>query len=718
VTSVSVIIPVKDGERYLSELLCALVAENPDEILVIDSGSEDRSVQIARGAGVDLLEIPPQEFGHGRTRNLGAELTRGDLICFLTQDATPLAGWLAAYREAFLLAPDVGAAYGPHIPRPDASPMIARELEEFFASFSPNGGPVIQRQGDPSFLSDVNACYSRACWEKLRFRDLAYAEDQAFGLDLLAAGWCKVYQPQAQVLHSHNYGFAEFMRRYFDEYRGLRVSNGHVEPFVLRDTVGHVRRSVRGDDRWLTARGATPSARVRWAVSSVAHHGGRRVFSALGSRADRLPPAAQRKLSLERRGDVGGPAEVVAPAPVELSPLPSPLREGLSVDGRAEHEPYTAAEEVWRRGPAPLLDPIPGMSQRKRLRIAMLIPGFSRGSGGHSLLFQIFSRLERRGHVCSVWVHDYSDQLSQVWPGVLRHDINEFFTPIAGPVYNGLSEWHGADVVLASGWETVHAALLLERCLARVYLVNDHEPEFFSTSAESVLAADTYRHGLYCVAGSPWLRDLLIDQYGASAEAFHYGVDHDVYHPRPIERRQDTIVYYARPETPRRAVPIGLMALAELHRRRPHLRLALFGTNDPVRTSFPYLHLGILDPEQLSWLYSEATVGLSLSLTNFSLIPKEMMACGLPCVELSGASAGSIFGRNGPLELAEPNPVKIADALERLVENPELREHRSAAGLQFASAHTWDHATDAVEAGIRHALRLREAGVASEHSPA
>ena len=64
---------------------------------------------------------------------------------------------------------------------------------------------------------------------------------------------------------------------------------------------------------------------------------------------------------------------------------------------------------VWREGPAPLLDPVPGMAERERLRIAMgASPPFRRGSGGHNTLFQIFSRLERRGHACSVWLHDFT----------------------------------------------------------------------------------------------------------------------------------------------------------------------------------------------------------------------------------------------------------------------------------------------------------------------
>ena len=147
--SVSVVVPVRDGERYLEELLAAVAAQGEDlEVLVIDSGSGDRSLEIARAApGVEVLELAPEDFGHGRTRNLGAERSSGELICFLTQDATPRTGWLDAYRESFALDDRVGAAYGPHLPRAETSPMIARELTQFFAGFAPDGVPVVQRAG-------------------------------------------------------------------------------------------------------------------------------------------------------------------------------------------------------------------------------------------------------------------------------------------------------------------------------------------------------------------------------------------------------------------------------------------------------------------------------------------------------------------------------------------------------------------------------------------
>ncbi len=704
----SVVIPVKDGERYLEELLDALAREGVDEMLVIDSDSRDRSLEIARAAGVELLEIDPTEFGHGRTRNLGAERTSGELICFLTQDATPVPGWAAAYREAFALDAHVGAAYGPHLPRPDTSPMIARELTEFFGSFEVGGGPIpgptLQHASESTFLSNVNACYARACWEEIRFREIAYSEDQAFGTDMLAAGWIKVYQPSAAVLHAHDYGALEFMRRYFDEYRGLQESTGHVEPFGVLDTARYVRGAVAGDRRWAAEQGLSGAEQARWTARSAVHHGGRRVFSALGSRAGRLPAPVRGRLSLEGRDD----RDVAASEPDTTSSGVSPVPPTTHMPPKRDHDDYEDVARFWREGAAPLLDPVPGMAERERLRLALVIPSFRRGSGGHNTLLQIFSRLEQRGHLCSVWLYDFTGQHNAEWPAVIRADIREFFAPIDGPVYKGFDQWQGADVAIATGWQTVHPTLMLDQCRARAYIVNDHEPEFYAASTEREMAEDTYRHELHCIAASPWLRDLLIDRYATSADAFQLGVDHSLYQPQPVPRLKDTVIYYARHVTPRRAVPVGLMALSELHRRRPELRIVLFGDEGRLESPFPYEHLGVLTPPQLATLYSEATVGLCLSLTNFSLMPKEMLACGLPCVELAGVSAESIFGSDGPLELAALDPRAIADALERLLDDPEHRERRSREGIEFVASHTWEHATDEVEAGLRHALRERE----------
>ena len=313
--SVSVVIPVKDGGPLLERVLDAAARQRPHELIVIDSGSRDDSPQRARAAGAQVIEIEPREFGHGRTRNLGAERASGDLIAFLTQDAVPVDGWLDALRESFRLADRVGAAYGPHLPHDDTSPMIARELTEFFAGFSPNGSAVVQGPSDPVFLSNVNACYARACWEQIRFPDVPYAEDQAFAAALLEAGWVKVSNPRAGVLHAHDYGQVEFMRRYFDEYRGLRETLGHVEPISARGLAGTVRRQVAGDRRWMRERGWGPGRRARGLL-----------VAGLACRPAAAAAAA--------RAVAGGPRRTVAG--VRRPGRPVPARPALVRDRQAE----------------------------------------------------------------------------------------------------------------------------------------------------------------------------------------------------------------------------------------------------------------------------------------------------------------------------------------------------------------------------------------------
>jgi SAM-dependent methyltransferase len=251
--------------------------------------------------------------------------------------------------------------------------------------------------------------------------------------------------------------------------------------------------------------------------------------------------------------------------------------------------------------------------------------------------------------------------------------------------------------------------LELPNCRARAYLVQDHEPEFYATSAEALWARETYTAGLYCITAGPWLRDLLASRYGAHASSFDLGVDHDLYKPRPVARRDDTIIFYSRHVTPRRGVPIGVEALSEVRRHRPGTRFVLFG-DTPMDLAFPYEQLGIATPEELSWAYSEATVGLSISLTNYSLIPQEMMACGLPVVEMAGDNITHVFGADGPLELARPDPVELSHALLRMLDDAALREQRAAAGLELVASRTWDNAAGQLEDALRAALRERESG--------
>jgi glycosyltransferase involved in cell wall biosynthesis len=363
---------------------------------------------------------------------------------------------------------------------------------------------------------------------------------------------------------------------------------------------------------------------------------------------------------------------------------------------------FDAIADLARQGPAPLR-PDPELATRERLGIAVLVPPFDRGSGGLSTILALLREMAARGHRCSLWLEDPHRRAPESGGRVERR-LRDYFGAVQAQVHSGFSEWAGEDVVVATGWETVPRALLLPGCAARAYLVQDYEPDFFPASAEARWAEESYRHGLPHVTAGPWLAELLRERFGAVATHFDLGVDHDTYRPRPVTRRADTVLFYARRSTPRRAVPLGLLALAELRRRRRDLRLVLFGEEHPIRTSFPYRHAGIVSEPELAELYSEATVGVSLSLTNYSRVSQEMMACGLPCVELDTPSVRGALGHEDVVTLAPFDPLRLADTIEQLLEDRALRERRSEAARRMVAGRTWERAAGQLEQCLRDAV--------------
>jgi rhamnosyltransferase len=337
--TVTVAIPVRDGAAVLGETLAAVRAQRLEaalELLVCDSGSRDGSVALARGYGAEVIEIAPERFSHGGTRNLLMERASGARVAFLTQDAVPADElWLARLLDAFAMADDVALVFGPYRPRADASPMVARELSAWFGSFSPDGAPRLDRLdpgerglaarellGAPGYFTDANGCVARSAWESVPFRPVPYAEDHVLAHDMLRAGYAKVYVPEAAVIHSHEYSSWDWLRRSFDEARALREVYGFVEPLEARRTALKVWGLVGAD--WRFARGAEgmdglPPRAAGLLARSAVHHSLRVAGAVLGSRADRIPNALVRRLSLE--GHRSRPEDRYSPDDVAVDTL-------------------------------------------------------------------------------------------------------------------------------------------------------------------------------------------------------------------------------------------------------------------------------------------------------------------------------------------------------------------------------------------------------------
>jgi glycosyltransferase involved in cell wall biosynthesis len=324
-SEVTVAIPVRDGGELLQRTLRAVAAQTVEhELLVCDSGSTDGSIPAALAQGARVIEIDPQSFGHGATRNLLMREARGRHVAFLTQDAEPQdERWLEHLLEGFSLAEDVAIVYGPYRPRPDVAFAVRVELERWFRSLSPDGAPRVDRLaaherelplrtliGAQGFFTDANACLERAAWEPVPFRDVPYAEDRVLAVDMLRAGYAKAFLPAAAVWHSHDYTTLEQVRRCFDEWRGLREVYGWREPATPRHLAQQLRGSVVQALEELNRDGAPRRWRTLADVSR--HHVARLTGALLGSRAEWLPPAARGHLSLERRSGFS-PLDLDAP---------------------------------------------------------------------------------------------------------------------------------------------------------------------------------------------------------------------------------------------------------------------------------------------------------------------------------------------------------------------------------------------------------------------
>ncbi|MBI2756937.1 MAG: glycosyltransferase [Chloroflexi bacterium] len=215
----SILLPTKNPGPGITSVLEAIFRQEAPvtfEVVIVDSGSCQADLERMRRFPVQLAQIPPAEFGHGRTRNLLGRRARGDVLVYLSQDAQPASpSWLATLVRP-LGEPGVAGAYARQLPRPDADPMARFFLQEMY------GCQPARRQAAPGqrlrladmFFSNASSAVRRDVWQRFPFReDVVMSEDQYWAHDVLRAGYCVVYEPAAQVLHSHNYSLRSLFRR-------------------------------------------------------------------------------------------------------------------------------------------------------------------------------------------------------------------------------------------------------------------------------------------------------------------------------------------------------------------------------------------------------------------------------------------------------------------------------------------------------------------------
>ena len=283
---------------------------------MLDSGSIDGTQDVATRHGATVHRDRPTSVT-ARARNRLMELTSGDHVAFLTQDAEPAdPSWLRTLRDGF--ADDrVGLVCGPYLPRPAASPVVRRELEAWFASMR-DGAYTAADLGDPpapgpaAFASSANLCLSRAAWREVPFRDVPYAEDQRLVVDLLQAGWTKVFTSRAAVIHSHALRRRRpgppLVRRVPRAARRLRLDGARQPARDRRHRAPPRRRPGRAAPTTSAARSPPPSPPAPTACRPRCAGGSR-----WSSGREGRPPRGHR-----RHGHRGRPARLLPAGPARL----------------------------------------------------------------------------------------------------------------------------------------------------------------------------------------------------------------------------------------------------------------------------------------------------------------------------------------------------------------------------------------------------------------
>lgn len=330
-----------------------------------------------------------------------------------------------------------------------------------------------------------------------------------------------------------------------------------------------------------------------------------------------------------------------------------------------------------------------------KLKIVWVVPPMGVGSGGHMTIFRMVHYLEKFGHSCEVVVFGEAGKGAEE----IREMINTHFIRIEGKVMVNVDDFGDCDALIATSWETAYPVYDNASAKNRFYFVQDFEPDFSPKSSYSIFAEQTYRFGLNHITAGPWLEKLIKDNYGGKAQSFNLAYDKDKYYPRNQTKRNDaTIVCYARPVTPRRGFELAVLALQLVKSRKPEVEIIFFGWDEYEELPFESTNAGILDHGSLAELYNRATIGLVISLTNYSLIPQEMMACKLPVIDIRGENTTSVFGDdNSKIILSEPTPHHIAGDIIQLLDNREKRDSLSENGYNYVKDFSWEQEARKVE---------------------
>lgn len=244
---VTIIMRSKNSDWVIASALASLFSQNYKdfELLVVDSGSTDNTLEIVKQYPCRLVEIEATAYYPGKVLNEAIELTNSELIVFLNSDSVMLSPNSLGNLLKRFEDPNISAVFGRQAPRPEADTWVLRDYELSF----PDSGEA------PSWItmSLPLAGFRRSAWDRHPFYTDAWAsEDTEWGLWARKNGYNVAYEPSALTMHSHNYTLKEIYGRRFvegeadafiyGEKKSAVVMLLHYTKLVASDTLYHLKK--------------------------------------------------------------------------------------------------------------------------------------------------------------------------------------------------------------------------------------------------------------------------------------------------------------------------------------------------------------------------------------------------------------------------------------------------------------------------------------------
>lgn len=349
--------------------------------------------------------------------------------------------------------------------------------------------------------------------------------------------------------------------------------------------------------------------------------------------------------------------------------------------------------------------------------IAWLVPSLIEGSGGHRTILQNIEALMDRGHNCTLYVEHNGPTTGDEAEGALatiRRQLKGYFGFDDAPIKLGFAVEQPCDMVVATAWYTAHAAAQTS-VAHKVYFVQDYEAWFMPMGDGYIYAENSYRLGLTPITIGRWLTTRLASQFDCRGAYFDFCAAADVYSRLPEIKREKAVCVIVQPEKPRRCPRTAIEALGIVKHFMPEVTIHMYGSRDRPGVWYDHEWHGLMNVQQCNELYNRSRVGLCISASNPSRIPFEMMAAGLPVVDVHRENNVFDIPESAAL-LADARPEDLAQAIMDLLRDPARCEAMSAAGLAFMRNRPLERGFEQFVHAVESVLAGRERDFANVHA--